>query len=94
MKSLLIQLSLLFLVRGQISRPNNSVIQAVNDIFNATFYEEVTQGPLRSYGALKKCGENERQGQDVCVPYYNCDPTANTVIQTGEFDGFDVIDIR
>ncbi|XP_044761124.1 phenoloxidase-activating factor 2-like isoform X2 [Coccinella septempunctata] len=94
MKTFSICLSLLFVVKAQIARPNNTVIQAVNDIFNDTFYEEVTEEALRGYGALHKCGENERQGIDVCVPYYNCDPTTKTVIQTGEFDGFNSINIR
>ncbi|KAL3278691.1 hypothetical protein HHI36_016227 [Cryptolaemus montrouzieri] len=62
--------------------------------FNSTYLEEVTQEPLRSYGALPQCGENERQGLDVCVPYYNCDPETRKIIQTGVRDGFNMIGIR
>ncbi|XP_037917552.1 phenoloxidase-activating factor 2-like [Hermetia illucens] len=30
----------------------------------------------------------------ICVPYYLCDPTNNTIRTDGEFDGFGLIDIR
>lgn len=91
---LLISFSLLATGKGQSSTPNNSLIQAVNEIYNETFYEEVTQSTLRDYGALRKCGEQQRQGIDVCVPYYNCDPNTKSIIQTGTFDGLNSIDIR
>uniref|UniRef100_A0A1B0DF92 Uncharacterized protein n=1 Tax=Phlebotomus papatasi TaxID=29031 RepID=A0A1B0DF92_PHLPP len=32
--------------------------------------------------------------QCTCVPYYLCDPTTNTTIKDGRFDGFGQIDIR
>ncbi|KAK9878968.1 hypothetical protein WA026_003787 [Henosepilachna vigintioctopunctata] len=71
-----------------------NITNAVNSVFNTSYYEEVTQEPLRGYGALQKCGENERSGLDVCVPYYNCDPATNRIITTGVTDGFNMIDIR
>ncbi|EEZ99183.2 phenoloxidase-activating factor 2 [Tribolium castaneum] len=75
---------------------------AINSIFgtNSSFadflsnYEEVTPPPLKSFGALTKCGEGEQQNRFVCVPYYNCDPNTNTVQENADIDGTNKINIR
>lgn len=80
----------------------NNREDAINSIFNSnlTFndflsdYEEVTHPPLKSIGALTKCGEGELKNRFVCVPYYNCDPNTNTVQENPEIDGTNQIEIR
>lgn len=56
--------------------------------------EEISPEPLTSFGALEKCGEGEQKDNFVCVPYYNCDPFTNRVVEIPEVDGTNTIDIR
>ncbi|CAH0559487.1 unnamed protein product [Brassicogethes aeneus] len=63
--------------------------QAFDDV-----YEEVTKKPTESIGAIEKCGEGADKDVHLCVPYYQCDGTTQTIIQDGSRDGFKVIDVR
>lgn len=57
-------------------------------------YELVTQAPLKSIEVLPKCGEGVLKNKFVCVPYYNCDPSTNTVTSNPAIDGSTRINIR
>jgi kallikrein len=78
------------------------VDDAINSIFLSnnsldTFlsdYEEITPPPLKSIGALEKCGEGEQRNRFVCVPYYNCNADTHTVEENPDLDGSRRIDIR
>lgn len=78
----------------------NNEQEAINNIFTTSGfpaidgYEEVTQKPQGSLGAIEKCGEGSTKGVNICVPYYMCDGKTNTVVQTGKTDGFGIISIR
>ena len=50
-------------------------------------YVEVPTPPPESVGAIPKCGEGVQKGRYLCVPYYNCDPLTNTVVDYPEVDG-------
>ncbi|KAJ8983011.1 hypothetical protein NQ317_014308 [Molorchus minor] len=55
--------------------------------------EEVPTTPPESKGYVPSCGEGEDRGKRLCVPYFQCDGTTKTVVQTGVVDGFGLIDI-
>ena len=65
---------------------------------NGTFvppdYEVITKSPLGSLTALPKCGEGEDFNKKICVPYHNCDPVTNTVVEDTQNFGEGLIDIR
>lgn len=89
-----------FGARGQ-QRSDAELEAAIRDIFTtpstsflSDFGEVVTQKPAESFGAVERCGEGADAGVHACVPYYNCDGTTRTIIQTGSTDGFGIIDIR
>lgn len=86
----------------------NEVEDSINSIFtktNVTFqdlYEDITVTPgPRGFGALFKCGEDPNESNFKCVPYSQCDPTTNTIIETPdpknsgkEVFGFGTLDVR
>ncbi|RZC40173.1 tryptase alpha/beta-1-like [Asbolus verrucosus] len=92
----------LFLIFTSLVCAQQDPEDAINNIFsnNGTFddflrnYEEVTQPPLKSLAALTKCGEGDQKDRFVCVPYYNCDPSTNTVQANPAIDGTNKINIR
>lgn len=90
MKKLLV----FFFIYGVSTQENREDL--IRTIFNTTDfldnYEEVTQPPLKSIGALKKCGQTDQKF--VCVPYYNCNPDTNTVEENPDLDGTNKINIR
>ncbi|XP_017776714.1 PREDICTED: serine protease 42-like [Nicrophorus vespilloides] len=97
MKCALLLFSFVALVCGQ----NDPIGDAIKEVFTQSprsFWdslgEEVTTKALETLMALERCGEGNDQGVHACVPYYNCDGKTKTIIQTGETDGFGVIDIR
>lgn len=55
--------------------------------------EEIPKPPPKNFGALQKCGEGNHKNKK-CVPYYNCDPLINTIIDYPEVDGSDKIHPR
>ncbi len=61
-----------------------------DDFINADFlemYEEVTQAPLVSFGALPRCGEGNETNRFLCVPYYNCEARQLANLEPNLLDG-------
>lgn len=91
--------NLVFIIFGQDTEQQN-LIDQVFDISNNTFgnlYEEVTENPPESLGALTRCGEGEDEGVHRCVRYTMCHPKTKEILTDNdarEVDGFGVIDIR
>ncbi|RZC40172.1 Trypsin domain containing protein [Asbolus verrucosus] len=54
-------------------------------------FEEVTSPPPESLGAVPKCGEEEQKDKFMCVPYFNCDPSSNTIVDNPIVDGSNTI---
>lgn len=86
----------------------NEIEDSINSIFaktNVTFqdlYEDITLAPgPKGFGALFKCGEDPNQSNFKCVPYSQCDPTTNTIIEEPDpknnakaVFGFGTLDVR
>lgn len=103
----MVRVVLISVILGLAACQNNERDAAVNRLFSTakpTFdelYEEKTEKPPESFGAIQKCGEGTDRGVRVCVPYYRCDGTTNTVIPDSEkpdehkaTDGAGIIDVR
>lgn len=72
------------------------VIGQENQGFNLDEYEEVPSPKPTGFGALEKCGEGSSAGKFLCVPYYRCDGTTNTIIEdeSPNIGGVGLLDIR
>lgn len=68
-------------------------VSSTTDFFGG--FEEVTSKGPESYGAQKKCGDDDGSGvRKACVPYNLCNAKTGMLDQSGSVDGYGIIDIR